>query len=84
MPTPLAAAEILDREFLTARAKLIDLAAVLDRLDRADGAVADDSRLDSIRQSLQILAGDQPDRAERIQLLFSLPYREGWRENQNP
>jgi len=80
MPPSLAAAEILEREFLTTRSRLIDLAAALDRLDRANGSVADDPRMAQIRRSLEILAGEAPDRAEQLQRLFSLPYREEWRE----
>ncbi|GAH54253.1 unnamed protein product [marine sediment metagenome] len=78
MPIPLAAAEVLDGEFLGIRARLIDVAAASDRIDRAEGSVADDPRLDDIRRSLQILAGEAPDRAEKLQLLFSLPYQENW------
>ncbi len=81
MPIPLAAAELLDREFLTVRAKLIDLAAALDRFDRAEGTVADDPRIDQIRQSLQLLSGKASDRAEQVQLIFSLPYREDWQKD---
>jgi len=80
MPPTLAAAEILDREFLTTRSRLIDLAAALDRLDQANGSVADDPRMAQIRRSLEILGGDADDRAEQLQQLFSLPYRGGWRE----
>jgi len=80
MPPSLVAAEILDREFLTTRSRLIDLAAALDRLDRANGSVADDPRMAQIRRSLEILADEAPDRAEQLQRLFSLPYREDWRE----
>ncbi|HUT09487.1 MAG TPA: hypothetical protein VMY42_03250 [Thermoguttaceae bacterium] len=80
MPTPPAANEILDREFLDLRARLIDVAAALDRIDRAEGAVLNDPRLGQIRQSLQILSTDSADRAERIQMVFSLPYREDWRQ----
>ena len=40
-------------------------------------AVADDPRLTQIRRSLEILAGDGPNRAERIQMVFSLPYEKG-------
>ena len=82
----LAAAEVLDREFLDARKRLIDLAAALDRIDRAEGpeledTKVDDQRLDAIRQAVQVLAGDDSNRAERIQSLFSLPYQEAWRED---
>jgi hypothetical protein len=35
MPIPLDATEVLNREFLEIRAKLLEIAAALDRLDRA-------------------------------------------------
>ncbi len=54
MPILPAASEVIDREFLGVRARLIDVAATLDRIDRAEGSAAD-PRLDRIRQSLQIL-----------------------------
>ena len=79
MPSPLAAQEILDREFLGIRPRLIDLAATLDRLDRAEGPIAKDPRVDKIRRSFEILGGDASDRAEQIQQVFSLPYQEDWR-----
>jgi hypothetical protein len=81
MPIPMAAAEVLDREFLEVRARLIDVAAALDRIDRAEGSVGDEPRLGKIRQALQILAGDTSDRAERLQMLFCLPYQEDWRKD---
>lgn len=81
MASPLEAAEILEREFLGLRARLLEAAAILDRLDRADGEVASDPRLAKIRQAIAILDGEgaDADRAERIQLLFSRAYDEGWR-----
>ena len=36
--------EALDREFLSFRAKLIDLAAALDRIDRSKGTPDEDPR----------------------------------------
>lgn len=81
MPIPMAAAEVLEREFLGVRARLIDVAAALDRIDRAEGSVADDPRLDKIRQALQVLSGERSDRAEKLQLLFSLPYQDDWRKD---
>ena len=80
MKQPLEAPEILNRVFLEVRARLLEVAASLDRLDRADGTVEDDPRLARIRQALSVLEGRQPDRAEQIQRLFSLPYDEDWRE----
>ena len=80
MPTTPAAADVLDREFLAMRAKLIVLAAALDRIGRAEGDVSNDTRLAMIRESLDVLGSDANNRAEQIQMLFSLPYQEGWQE----
>ena len=79
MPTSSTAANILDREFLDIRSKLIDLAASLDRIKRAQGSIANDPRMDKITKALQILASQTPSRTEQIQILFSLPYDEHWR-----
>ncbi|REK19076.1 MAG: hypothetical protein DWQ37_02635 [Planctomycetota bacterium] len=78
MPIPLDAPEVLDREFLEIRARLLQVAASLDRIERAEGAVDDDPRLMKIRQALEILAGGDEQRAEKIQLLFSRPYEANW------
>ena len=78
--TPLSAVETLNREFLGIRARLIDLAATLDRVYRGAGCVADDPRMSQIRRSLQVLAGEGNDRAAQVQQIFSLPYREGWQQ----
>lgn len=76
---------VLDREFLAIRSRLIDLAAALDRIDRGGGSLTADARVEQIRRSLEILAGGDSTeggsrRAERIALLFSLPYDPNWRE----
>ncbi len=75
MPTPLSGQKMLDQDFLTLRAKIIEVAAGLDRIDRSaadDQAVYDDPRMTQIAESLALLATDEPNRAERIQLAFSL------------
>ena len=74
------ATEVLDRSFLEVRAKLLELAACLDRIDRAEDAdrARQDARLGQIRQCLQILGRPATDRAESIQMLFSDPYQPGW------
>ena len=72
MPHSLGKPQVLDREFLGIRAKLIDLAATLDRIDRGEGSLAGNPRLDKIRRSLHLLAGDAAGRANEIQLIFSL------------
>jgi len=79
--TPLPANSALDSFFLEARAKLLDLAAILDRIGRGGGAgaVAEDPRLARIREALDILADESGGRAERVQKLFSLDYEPGWK-----
>ena len=79
--TPLPAPQALDAYFLEARARLLDLAAILDRVGRgADAAAADaDPRLRKVREALGILL-DKPDgRAAAVQQLFSLDYDPAWR-----
>ena len=80
MPTPMAAPNVLDREFLEIRAKILELAASFDRLDRGAGSVSDDPRMRLIQDAFQILQRGEPDRAEELQLLFSRQYNKDWRE----
>jgi hypothetical protein len=79
MSSPTEARAVLDREFLDMRARLIDLAAALDRIDRATGSVGDDSRIVNVERALEILRDERDNRAEQIQLLFSRPYEPGWK-----
>jgi len=83
MPIPLDAPEVLNREFLEVRAKLLHLAAALDRLNRAAGDVDGDPRLEKIQRALAVLESPEGDRAERIQLIFSRPYESNWRTQFN-
>ena len=62
--------EVLDAYFLETRAKLLEIAANLDRVDRAGGA-ASDPRITFILKSLTILQSATPHRAEQIQRLYS-------------
>lgn len=80
MTIPLDAPEVLNREFLEIRARLLQVAAALDRLDRASGDVSNDARLAGIRRSLDVLAGRESGRAEKIQMIFSLPYDAKWKQ----
>jgi hypothetical protein len=81
MPPVATAAEVLDREFLGIRARILDLAAALDRIDRAGGVAAGDLRMARIGKGLEVLLGPgEADRAERVQQAFSLPYRANWRQ----
>ncbi len=79
MPIPLDAPEVLNREFPEIRARLLQLAAALDRMDRASGSAEADQRRQKIREALTILLESGPDRAERMQLLFSLAYDPDWK-----
>lgn len=80
MSTASDAKDVLDRDFLTIRSRLIDLAAALDRVERGEGSVERDPRIAQIRAALAIVAGPGADRAARVQVAFSLPYRENWRQ----
>ncbi len=65
-------AEVVDRYFLEHRAKLIDIAAFLDRVDRAGGADGG-FRMDQFKRALGLLTDGQADRARRVLETFSDP-----------
>jgi len=78
--TPLPAGKALDTFFLEARSKLLDLAAILDRIGRGTDAArtANDPRVGHIRQALEVLLDQSGGRAERVQKIFSLDYDPSW------
>jgi hypothetical protein len=78
MPIPLSAPEVLNREFLEIRCKILDLAAAFDRLHRAAGSVAEDPRLCRLHEALSAVGAEGDDRAEQVQMIFSRPYDEAW------
>lgn len=78
-----AAADVLNREFLEVRCKILELAAAMDRLDRATGSVADDPRLAKIHEAMEVVADQRSDRAEQVQLIFSRPYHDHWQREMN-
>ena len=80
----LPAAKALDVYFLEARSKLLDLAGILDRLNRGAQAAGleNDPRLEKIRQALEVLHDRSGGRAERIQQVFSLEYSADWERPQ--
>jgi L-methionine (R)-S-oxide reductase len=63
--------EVLDQYFLEARAKLIEVAAFLDRVSRAEGE--DDFRIDAFRKALKELEQSGTERARNTLLAFSDP-----------
>jgi hypothetical protein len=73
MASPLTASQVLDTYFLETRAKLIEIAATLDRLSRTEDAASmgADPRVVFIREALAVLQARGQNRAERIQLLYS-------------
>jgi hypothetical protein len=80
MPHTVTAPNVFDREFLGVRARLLELGAAFDRIERASKFSDGDPRSDRIRQAIELLLGNENYKAERIQMLFSLPYAENWRE----
>jgi hypothetical protein len=71
---------VLDRVYLEVRCRLLDVAAALDRIERAEGSddALDDARWKQLQEGIAILASDGADRAERIQMLFSDTYIPNW------
>jgi hypothetical protein len=71
---------VLDRYFLEMRSKALDIAAALDRIERAQGAeqVRSDERLEKLREAVGILLDGEANRAARIQMVFSDAYEPSW------
>ncbi len=80
MTIPLSAGEVLDREFLQMRAKLLEVAASFDRMTRAKGDTANDLRIERLRAAMRIILDQSDERAEQLQLLFSHQYDDQWQE----
>lgn len=80
MPKVRNSTDVFDQEFLPIRAKLLEVAASLDRLDRANGSLTSESRVKQIRAAIEVLLGSDDDRAEQVQLIFSRPFEDDWRD----
>ncbi len=78
MSQSISAPRVFEREFLGVRARLIELGASLDSIGRASGFTSGDPRSEKIRQAIEVLLGNAANKAEQIQMLFSLPYDEHW------
>lgn len=65
---------IVDNGFVPARAKLLEVAAFLDRVERH--GVADDFRCAALRQAVQVMADGGPERARRVLEALSDPTSE--------
>jgi hypothetical protein len=76
---PLTAKAALEAYFFEARCKILDLAAILDRIGRGEGGGGmADPRLAKLREALDVLRDESPARAERVQQVFSLDYDAAW------
>src|SRR6266566_1225049 len=82
--SPIPANAALDAYFHEARAKLLDVAAILDRIGRGPNAaaLAKDVRLAKILRALELLHDESEGRAEQIQQIFSLEYDAEWERPQ--
>lgn len=63
--------QVTDLYFLDARARLIDLAAFLDRIERADGT--EDFRMAAFRRAMTELSKSNPQKARQVLLALSDP-----------
>lgn len=76
---PLSRESVVDRYFLEHRARVLDVAAFLDRVDRASPASStggEDVRMRSLRGAIAILLDGRSERARRILELLSDPSTE--------
>jgi hypothetical protein len=64
LPPASARRAVVDHGFIPTRAKLIEVAAFLDRVERYDAA--DDFRCAALRDAARLLVDGKPERARRI------------------
>ncbi len=64
--------ELIDEYFMEYRAQLLDVAAFLDRMERSvEQNGSDDFRYKAMLEAIQVLAGNEPERVERMQMILS-------------
>jgi len=68
---PLSREQIVGQYFLEHRARLLDIAAFLDRLDRSVAGGQPDFREHALVQALRLVADGGPQRTARVLNLFS-------------
>ncbi len=68
---PMSESQLADMYFIEHRAKLLDLAAFLDRTERS--GASSDARLQLFRRAIPILTDNRSERTRRILELFSDP-----------
>ena len=72
------AQQIVAEDFMIARARIVELAATLDRIERATGDVDDSKNMQLLMQGMHILCDDEVEKAKRVQLLMSRQYDPQW------
>jgi hypothetical protein len=74
---PINRKQIIDEYFIENRTKILDVAAFLDRLDRAGvEATPPDFRVEALRNALNVLHSSTESRVMQIQMIFSDPTTE--------
>lgn len=72
--TPPAEVNLVDLGFMDSRSKLIDLAAFLDRVQRA--GQENDFRVQALKKAIGLLSLNEPQRAREVLVSFSDPSTE--------
>ena len=72
---PMPRDKVVDRYFMEHRAKLLDVAAFLDRVDRSEtpADADDDFRVEALQRAIALLIDEKGERAKRVLELFSDP-----------
>ena len=74
---PMPRDKVVDRYFMEHRAKLLDVAAFLDRIDRSapgsDNPTDEDFRVEVMQRAIALLIDEKGERAKRVLELFSDP-----------
>ena len=77
------AEQVVEQEFLLVRAKILEIAAFLDRLEpeaAKNVSTINAERLKLLQAGCELLLDSDPEKAARLQLLFSRRYDEHWRK----
>ena len=67
--------KVVDRYYMEHRAKLLDVAAFLDRIDRSEAPADadDDFRVEALERAIALLIDEKGERAKRVLEFFSDP-----------
>jgi hypothetical protein len=76
IPSPKTGRELVDDFFIETRNRIVEVAAFLDRLDRAGGDPVSDFRVRALNEALRVLVEGEYPRVQAIQTLFSDPTEE--------